>query len=77
MNVVYTRKRANIIMLMSAAVRDKTTGEFLLNGNHRMSSSKRFIAHGTRFVYTKNGRGESLTARGPLLAPVEVMVSFT
>jgi len=47
----------------------------MLNGDERMSSSKRFIMHGTRFVYIRKGRGESLTARGPLMAPVEIMVS--
>lgn len=65
------------MVLTHTAVRDKTTGEFLLNGDERISSSKRFIASGTRFVYTKKGRGESLTVRGPLLAPIEIMVSDT
>jgi len=63
------------VLLHITAVRDPATERWYLNGNTQQGPSKQFVAHGTSFTYsTKQREGESLTAKGPLLAPVDIMV---
>lgn len=57
-----------------SAIKDKTTGEFLLNGGGKQGPGVDQVIHGTKFSYKSKG-SEQLIASGPLLAPVEIMVS--
>ena len=61
-------------MLLFAAIKDHDSGEFLLNGDDKHGPAAEIIIHGTKFNYKSKG-SEALTAEGPLLAPVEIMVS--
>ena len=56
------------------AIRDKKM--LILNGKQRQDHSRNFIHKGTKFVYLVESNGESLSAPGPLMDDVEVMVSF-
>ena len=58
------------------AIRDKDKKMLILNGKQRQDHSRNFIHKGTKFVYLVESNGESLSAPGPLIDDVEVMVSF-
>ena len=48
----------------------------ILNGKQRQDYSRNFVHKGTKFVYLVESNGESLSAPGPLMDDVEVMVSL-
>ena len=48
----------------------------ILNGKQRQDHSRNFVHKGTKFVYLVESNGESLSAPGPLMDDVEVMVSL-
>ena len=58
------------------AIRDKDKKMFILNGKQRQDHSRNFVHKGTKFVYLVESNGESLSAPGPLMDDVEVMVSL-
>ncbi|ELT99747.1 hypothetical protein CAPTEDRAFT_133510, partial [Capitella teleta] len=56
------------------ALRDPHTDKWYLNGGGTEGTSKHFVLHGTNFVYTNIDHEESLSALGPLLSAVEILV---
>ncbi len=55
-------------------MRDITRKQFVLNGQQRQDHSRSFVHGGTKFVYSVQGDGETLSAPGPLMQDVHVMV---
>ena len=56
-------------------MKDEKYGVFLLNGDKFQEDSKKFVAKGARFHYTKTSSSETLETIGPLNAFLVVMVS--
>ena len=52
-------------------------GEFFLNGNWAANVTGRYYSAGTTFMYQRSDfyAGDKVTAKGPLLQPIDVIVS--
>ena len=65
----------NLHYSLNTAVKKKSSTDLYLNSKRRQKGSSQFVLEGTKFRYSARG-AETLTARGPLLGDVEVMVSL-
>ena len=56
------------------AVKKEAESDLYLNNKRRQRGSRRFVIEGAKFRYSARG-AETITARGPLLGNVEILVS--